>query len=161
HGDGIFGFPFPIGTGQAVQCGIQDAREAPMIRKTGRRVRAPIERLEMRLLLHEGADVPNLVTVGDFNAYADQETAERRESFSPGPIVLPTVASGLPQLSSLPGAPTAIFLDFDGDTTTATNAYTEDADPTTFNAAEQASITEAWRQMSIYFAIFDVNVTTI
>jgi len=70
-------------------------------------------------------------------------------------------ANGMPQLESLPGAPTAIYLDFDGDTTTSTAAYDEDSSPTTFNATEQANIAEAWRQITAYFAMFDTNVTTI
>jgi hypothetical protein len=87
-----------------------------------RKLRQMIERLEIRILLHEGADLPNLVTQADFNVYADEQTAARRLAFSQhtdwgaGPVpdltLAPFVASGLPQLSSLPGAPTAIFLDF-------------------------------------------------
>src|SRR5437870_2879519 len=89
-----------------------------------------IERLELRILLHEGADVPNLVTLDDFNQYADEQTQARRLAFAQhsdwgaGPMpdfaVAPSVGSGLPQLSSLPGAPAAIFLDFDGDSSTTT-----------------------------------------
>jgi regulation of enolase protein 1 (concanavalin A-like superfamily) len=72
-----------------------------------------------------------------------------------------TLANGMPVLNSLPSAPTAIFLDFDGDTTTGTNSYDVDGNPTNFNAGEQADIAEAWRQIATYFAIFDVNVTTV
>ena len=68
-------------------------------------------------------------------------------------------ANGLPDLHSLPGAPTAIYLDFDGEGSNA--PYDVDGDPTTFNSTEQATITEAWRQVSVYFSIFDVNVTTV
>jgi autotransporter-associated beta strand protein len=68
-------------------------------------------------------------------------------------------ANGLPDLNSLPGAPTAIYLDFDGEGANA--AYDVDGDPTTFNATEQATIREAWRQVSVYFSMFDVNVTTV
>jgi len=135
------------------------------------KMRQMIERLELRILLHEGADLPNLITQADFNAYADEQTAARRLAFSQhtdwgaGPLpemsFAPSVGSGLPQLSSLPGAPTAIFLDFDGDATTSTSAYDWDGSPSTFGVIEQQQIIEAWRQMSIYFAIFNVNVTTI
>src|SRR5262245_43126778 len=107
------------------------------------------EQLEIRLLPHDGRSVPNLTNAADLNAYADQETSERRETFSPPTQVTPNVAPGMPQLNSRPGAPTAIFLDFDGDTPTAVAAYDEDGDPTTFNATEAANITECWRQMSI------------
>ena len=68
-------------------------------------------------------------------------------------------ANGLPDLNSLPGAPTAIYLDFDGEGVN--TPYDVDGDPTTFNATEQATITEAWRQVSVYFSMFDVNVTTV
>jgi hypothetical protein len=71
-----------------------------------------------------------------------------------------TAANGLPVLNSLPGAPTAIYLDFDGDTGSNTAAYSEDGDATTYNTTEQTHIVEAWRQISAYFAMFDVNVTT-
>jgi regulation of enolase protein 1 (concanavalin A-like superfamily) len=71
--------------------------------------------------------------------------------------------SGLPLLHSLPGAPTAIYLDFTGGTYHGQPMapYDEDGDPTTFNPTEQAHITEAWRQVSNYFSMFDVDVTTV
>lgn len=74
-----------------------------------------------------------------------------------GRVVL--AANGLPDLNSLPGAPTAIYLDFDGHGTN--GAYDVDGDPTTFNATEAATITEAHRQVAVYYAMFDVNVTTV
>ena len=75
-----------------------------------------------------------------------------------GRLVL--AANGLPDLYSLPGAPTAIYLDFDGHGSNL-GAYDVDGDPTTFNTAEAATITEAHRQVSVYYAVFDVNVTTV
>jgi autotransporter-associated beta strand protein len=75
-----------------------------------------------------------------------------------GRLVL--AANGLPDLHSLLGAPTAIYLDFDGHGSTL-GAYDVDGDPTTFNAAEAATITEAHRQVSVYYAMFDINVTTV
>jgi hypothetical protein len=74
------------------------------------------------------------------------------------PTTWATAANGLPLLNSLPGAPTAIYLDFDGDGSN--TPYSEDADATTYNATEQANIVEAWRQVAAYFAMFDTNVTT-
>jgi hypothetical protein len=70
--------------------------------------------------------------------------------------------SGLPILHSLPGAPTAVYIDFTGGTYGGTTyrPYDTDGDPTTFSPAEQAVITEAWRQMSSYFAIYNTDVTT-
>lgn len=77
-----------------------------------------------------------------------------------GGLLYPTNgAAGLPQLHSLPGAPTSIYLDFDGHSDL--GAFDRDGDPTTFNPAEAATITEAHRQTSVFFAMFDVNVTTV
>ncbi len=82
-------------------------------------------------------------------------------------ITYTTLPNGMPILDSYPTAAShaTIFLDFDGDpyvlNGSACQPYSEDADPTTFNAAEQATIVECWRQMSVYFAMFDLNVTTI
>ena len=73
-------------------------------------------------------------------------------------VATATATNGLPILHSLPGAPTAIYLDFDGEGSNA--AYDVDGDPATFNATEAATITEAWRQISVYFAIFNVDVST-
>ncbi len=81
--------------------------------------------------------------------------------FSQAAAAFTTLANGMPILNSLPSAPTAIFLDFDGDNATTTDAYDEDGDATTFNTTEQNNIAEAWRQISTYFAVFDTNVTTV
>ena len=67
--------------------------------------------------------------------------------------------NGLPELHSLPGAPVAIYLDFDGEGALA--AYDVDGDPATFNAAEQATVTDVWRQVGVAFAMFKVDVTTV
>jgi len=72
-----------------------------------------------------------------------------------------TLANGMPILNSRPGAAAAIFIDFDGDASTSTTPYSEDGDSTTFTATEAAHIAECWRQVSAYYAMFDVNVTTI
>jgi len=73
-------------------------------------------------------------------------------------VATATAANGLPLLHSLPGAPTAIYLDFDGEGTNA--GYDVDGVPATFNTTEAATITEVWRQISVYFAIFNVDVST-
>jgi regulation of enolase protein 1 (concanavalin A-like superfamily) len=77
------------------------------------------------------------------------------------PPVYTTLANGMPSLHSRLGAPATIFLDFDGDATTSTDPYDEDGTPATFNTTEANNIAEAWRQMSLYYALFDVDVTTI
>ena len=57
-----------------------------------------------------------------------------------------TLTNGMPILNSRPAAPTAIFLDFDGDASgsnpyvTSVTPYSEDADGTTFNVSEQRNI---------------------
>ncbi|MDA1039253.1 MAG: pre-peptidase C-terminal domain-containing protein, partial [Planctomycetota bacterium] len=77
-----------------------------------------------------------------------------------GELPVPSgTAAGLPELHSLPGAATSIYLDFDGHADLV--AYDTDGDPTSFSAAEAAVITEAHRQTSVFFAMFDVNVTTV
>ncbi|MFM1904558.1 MAG: hypothetical protein RLZZ440_2458, partial [Planctomycetota bacterium] len=70
-----------------------------------------------------------------------------------------TAAAGLPELQSLPGAPTSIYLDFDGHADL--GAYDTDGDPTSFSTVEAAVIAEAHRQTSVFFSMFDVNVTTV
>ena len=80
-------------------------------------------------------------------------------AFGSGLPVPTAAAAGLPELHSLPGAPTSIYLDFDGHREL--GAYDTDGDPTSFNAAEAATIAEAHRQTSVFYAMFDVNVTTV
>jgi hypothetical protein len=78
-----------------------------------------------------------------------------------------TLANGMPILNSYPSNPSkaTIFIDLDGDpyvlNGSACAPYSEDGDSTTFNLAEQATIVDGWRQMSMYYSMFDVNVTTI
>jgi regulation of enolase protein 1 (concanavalin A-like superfamily)/fibronectin type 3 domain-containing protein len=72
-----------------------------------------------------------------------------------------TLANGMPILDSYAAAPASIFLDFDGDATTNIDPYDLDSAPTTFNTTEQLNIVETWRQMSAYYAMFNVSVTTI
>ena len=67
----------------------------------------------------------------------------------------------IPVLNSYPSAPADIYLDFDGDAGTGTTPYDTDGNPSDYSASEQADITECWRQMSIYYAMFNVNVTTV
>jgi hypothetical protein len=85
----------------------------------------------------------------------------------------------VPALSSKPGAPVTIYLDFDGDPATtwgtsnvpATPAYdvpvydagtgTLIGDPTTFSSTELANINEIWKRTSEKFSSFNVNITTV
>jgi hypothetical protein len=72
-----------------------------------------------------------------------------------------TLASGLPVLNSRPGAPAAIYLCFVGDSGNSLAAYSTDSDATTFNTSEQSDIYTLWQSVSIYYSMFDVNVTTV
>ena len=80
-----------------------------------------------------------------------------------GPISYTTNASGLPLLHGLATARTAIFLDFDGYTNGQTTyaPYDTNGVPGVFDLTEQTAILECWRQLSVYFAMFDVDVTTV
>ncbi|MFM7243875.1 MAG: fibronectin type III domain-containing protein [Planctomycetaceae bacterium] len=138
------------------------------------------ERLEPRLALCAGhffADLVDPAAAGSSLASqslpAGGQTFDASQSFAVGlasstgslatlggeTTAAAAAANGLPDLHSLPGAPTAIYLDFDGEGANA--AYDVDGDPTTFNATEQATITEAWRQISVYFSMFAIDVTTV
>ncbi len=89
----------------------------------------------------------------------------RLESLEPRLLLsYDTLPNGMPILHSHPlgaNAPAAIFLDFDGDAGSGLTPYSDDADPTTFNAAEQAGIYEVWRYTAAFYSMFDVDVTTI
>ncbi len=78
--------------------------------------------------------------------------------------------SGIPLLETNPGAPIAVYLDFDGglygsgkELLSGYNRSIElggDGDPLTFDALEQQDINNAVNNMDEYFAMFDVNITT-
>ncbi|MCC7083865.1 MAG: DUF1349 domain-containing protein [Pirellulales bacterium] len=127
-----------------------------------------IEPLEPRIVLsHNGNNAYLFAMPEDLMAEANANAAAGGAlSASPFPnITWTTLANGMPILSSDPSAPATIFLDFDGDPgdseTAATDPYDINGSPSTFNATEQSNIVETWRQVSIYFAMFNVNVTTI
>ncbi|MCA9035927.1 MAG: pre-peptidase C-terminal domain-containing protein, partial [Planctomycetaceae bacterium] len=84
--------------------------------------------------------------------------------------------TSIPQLSSLPGAPVTIYLDFDGHTETQdwpgarsdgqtgaiiTPVFDIDNDFTTFSDEELRLIEEVWYRVAEDYAPFNVNVTTI
>lgn len=72
-------------------------------------------------------------------------------------------ATGMPILNSLSSARGALYIDFNGGTVFGQprGAYDLNGDDTTFNAAEQEDIYNAWLDVSTHFAMFDVNVTTV
>lgn len=75
----------------------------------------------------------------------------------------------VPQYSSLPSAPSTLYLDFDGNYEAVwggyqeveTPAYDLDGNTQSFNAQELAAIEEIWARVSEDFAPFNLNVTTI
>lgn len=91
------------------------------------------------------------------------ERLEGRDMFS---------LAGLPQLSSLPGAPNTVYLDFDSQTFTPKSGsmegksvtlhpYDFDGNPSTLSQAEKQMIEDIHARVSEDFAPFNVNVTTI
>ncbi|MEA2707533.1 MAG: hypothetical protein QOF78_134 [Phycisphaerales bacterium] len=116
---------------------------------------ALLERLETRQLMcfiHDG--------VSDGIAMKTDGFAPIPAAAAAADAAIAAAAAGMPDLNSRPAAPAAIYLDFDGDSATSTTAYSDDADATTFTPAEAAIITRAWEEMSTYFGVFDVNITT-
>ncbi len=75
----------------------------------------------------------------------------------------------VPALSSLPGAPATIYLDFDGNfesqwgsyQNVSTPAYDTDGNPSDFSSQEIAEITDIWAGVVEDFAPFNINVTTV
>ncbi|MCC6125341.1 MAG: cadherin domain-containing protein, partial [Pirellulales bacterium] len=108
--------------------------------------------------VHLAAPMPD----GYSDQIAEGQTSGGTWGLGPlGTIIYDTLANGLPILHSYPSVNSRIFLDFDGNETGGhVDPYDEDGDPTTFNTAEQVNIVEAWRQASVYFAMFNVDVTT-
>jgi hypothetical protein len=76
----------------------------------------------------------------------------------------------VPALSSKPGAPYTIFLDFNGDgansnwntySVPATPAYDVDSDTSSFSTTELANINNIWTRISEKMSPFNINVTTV
>ncbi|NRB38106.1 MAG: hypothetical protein HRU20_06510 [Pseudomonadales bacterium] len=77
-------------------------------------------------------------------------------------------SAGLPLLESKPGAPFTLFLDYDGGIYHSSSSgdstllgYNRNGSYSTFDAEEQRDIIASWQHVSHYYAMFDVNVTTI
>jgi hypothetical protein len=119
---------------------------------------ARIEQLESRRLFCGD----ELTSVFGANSAASPTAAPTSAAPSPTSAALlasaPVAPSGLPVLHSLPGAPAAAFLDFDGFGVYA--PYDTDGDPASFGESERAEITEAWRQVASYFSMLNLDVTT-
>jgi hypothetical protein len=80
----------------------------------------------------------------------------------PAPQVTRFAPSGLPLMETNPGAPIALYVDFTGGTWDGTpyGPYNRSGATTTFDAQEQADVISAVTRMGLYYAMFDVNVTT-
>lgn len=85
----------------------------------------------------------------------------------------PVVVTSTPIYDSKPGAPFTIYLDFNGGTVSGKvwntsygvtswrlEAYSTDADRTTFSDAEQNQIRQVWQRVAEDYAPYNVNVTT-
>ncbi len=141
--------------------------------KAQRRSHLVVELLESRrVLTHVGdgdfAVLPPPVFDPNLTGIQSQPPGDYSSATPAGTPSYAKLANGLPVLNSRASAPTAIYLDFDGDNSGSNpygdhtvSPYTEDADGTTFNVSEQLNIFEAWREVSSYFSIFDINVTTV
>ena len=125
---------------------------------------AIFEPLEHRRLLHGGSH--GLAPIWYDGGVIDDDTVPvvsvpANTASARSSDAVANAANGLPDLHSLPNAPAAIYLDFDGDAATNTDPYDEDGNPSTFNASEAANITKAWTDISTYYAMFNVDVTTV
>ena len=146
-------------------------------RRRGRR-RLNVESLESRLLLAADTD-PNQgqLTHGGVcscpicSGIGLEQYQPEAAPFVSAPYGAPAAATiaGLPQLSSKPGAPATIFLDFDGHTeiiwgsyyNVVTKVYSQDSNLSSFSSTEVASIQEIWARVAEDYAPFNINVTTV
>jgi hypothetical protein len=75
----------------------------------------------------------------------------------------------VPALSSKPGAPITIYLDFDGDPARTwagynvpiTPALDSDSNTSSFSTSELNDINQTWSRVSEQFSLFNINVTTV
>lgn len=147
------------------------SRRLGLVRPKGKlsvAVAAPMSALEARLLMCADGDddLPNdLGTYPVFNGPSLTATA----TASTAAVAASSPLSAIPALNSKPGATAKLYLDFDGDTSATwggyhpgtTPAYDSDGDPTTFSAAELASITEIFNRVAEKYSAFNINITTV
>jgi len=141
----------------------------------GRRLYRPaVWTLEDRMLLSSGP-VPELVVdpapipfqTVQLSPWPSDPSANLGTTFSLTGVSHPL--SAVPALSSLPGAPASLYLNFVGDSTPlygayhniTTPAYDQDGDPTTFSDAELAAIQKTWSYVAEDYAPFNINVSTV
>jgi hypothetical protein len=127
-------------------------------------VRAEFQPLEPRRMLCATID-PDDQLIADI--FPPPPLAALQASANPGGTKFPL--SDVPRLSSRPGAPASLYLDFIGDNTPdwggyhpgVTPAIDQDGDPTTFTQAELDTIRGAWQAVSEDYSPFNINVTTV
>jgi len=122
------------------------------------------ESLEVRRALHAGSDEAALL--GLTIAHDDPPLGAGEAALAAaadGQVVADAKIplSQLPKLSSLPGAPATLFMDFDGSSADSLVPFSRDSDRTTFNDAEVAEIREIFDRVSEFFSPFKINVTTV
>jgi hypothetical protein len=86
-----------------------------------------------------------------------------------GDTAATSVVGAVPALHSNPNATVKLYLDFDGAaaatwgsySVTATPAYSQDADASTFTSTELASIQQIWARVSEKYSPFNIDVTTV
>ena len=67
----------------------------------------------------------------------------------------------MPNLTSYPGRPVVIYLDYDGDAAQNISETDFDGTPGVFTPYEQQRIYEHWRGITDVFSMFNVSVTTV
>ena len=140
-----------------------------------RTARAALELLEPRLLLCgdgglddlDGVPVPPPLPGSPVAQTAPPATTSTTAAAGAASTLHPL--SAIPALSSDPGAPNTLYLDFHGEPAQqwglnaipATPAYDADGDPTTFSDQELANLQEIWARVAEKFSPFNLNVTTV
>jgi fibronectin type 3 domain-containing protein len=135
--------------------------------RAGRRL--SVEWLEPRVVLsHDGTQLENFEMPADLAQLMTEAMmageAAAATIFPGEQVSYSTQANGLPILNSFASGPADIYLDFDGGTYHGTQdvpAYDTDGNAASYSLSEQLAIYECWRQVSIYFGMFNVNVTTV
>lgn len=114
----------------------------------------------------------------NYSCSDDNDMTGQFDSYTPGyvnnlleapiPDEIEYNSKGLPLYESNPGAPTTIYVAYDGGEyrssslgTMILTGYSRDNDTTNYNQEEISDILMSLEYMGHYFAMFDVNVTTI
>jgi plastocyanin len=97
--------------------------------------------------------------------YSKSRALHRSVDFTVAALEQRMLLSGVttvPALSSNPGAPATLYLDFLGDPNDHnTPAYNIDSDPTTFSPQELSDIQHIWSRVAEKYSPFNINVTTV